>query len=559
MRLLLPEQKVRAYAYYEKSVVFYKKHQQLINQVLLATSALLLFAVTVALSVKFTHAHLSTGDQYDNSYLTLGWHPGAHLTFLAQHTNLMKLPFLWAQATFFPYNVTSLIVMNVILTAGAVLGWSAIMHWLYKRPLLTTAVNMLFVGVLIVAPDFSSNLIEASIRNIEYPIAFIYLVIVYKMLGRFSWKKWVAAGAILGLLVASDLFFMYTVPVAVSAALAVLWFRKNIAAKQFWTGTSTSAIGATAGLALLKFLGIIGMLNLVSIPRYFLPYNLLWEQVQNAINQTFGIFGGDFFGYSIKPRGLAHVVLAIVLSTGCVFAYRAVTRTSNQSAAAKTPDAQVFIPIALSLLAATTLVVYVLSGFATATAENIRYITLLPFVIIFFVAYGLRKHEYVLLGVATLVLLAGVVCTFALNQRIKYDKFQSDTWLALDHKIIDNLRKNHITKAYGTLGYASTTWFNSGRSITVGNIRPCNIKNPVLATSVWYENKNPKQPTALIVDRLPAAVWEWETWAYCSDQKIESIYGSPVKRELIGYQQGKPLEVWYFNYDIASRLVDYRP
>jgi len=556
----LLEQKTQSY--YKLSSAFYKKHQQRIGQLLLIGSSALLFVVVVALCVKFTHAHLSTGDQYDNSYLTLGWHPGARLTFLAQHTNLMKLPFLWAQATLFPYNITSLIVMNVLLTAGAVLGWTVIIHKLYKRQLVTTAVNLLFVGVLVAAPDFSGNLIEASIRNIEYPITFGYLALVWKLLGHFSWKNWLGASAILGILVASDLFFVYTVPVAVCSGLAILWFRGQANTKQFWVGATTSAAGAVGGLALLKFLSIIGVLGLVSIPRYFLPYNLLWGQVQNAINQTFGVFGADFFGYLVKLQGLARGGLAIILIMGCVFMYRTIASApaANQNQKSrKQSGLNAFIPVALGLLFFVTLVVYVLSGFATATAENIRYITVLPFIVIFFTAYGLRRHEYLLLGIGACALLIGIVCAPSLNQRIAYDKSQSDTWLALDHKIIGNLQKNHVTKAYGTLGYSSTTWFNSGRSIEVGNLRPCNVKNPVLATSVWYENKKPTRPTALIVDRLPAAVWEWETWANCSDQKIESIYGIPIKRELIGYQQGKPLEVWYFNYDIASRLTDYRP
>ena len=528
----------------------YDAHEEVINRAILIGSGILLLAIVIVLSIKFTLAHLSTGDQYDNSYMTLGWHPGAHLTFLTQHTNLMKLPFLWAQATFLPYNKTSLIAMNVLLTGGAVFGWSFVIHKIYKRPLMTASVNLLLAGVLLAAPDFSGNLIESSIRNIEYPIAFAYLYIVWRVLKDFSWKKWVLAGSVLSILVASDLFFLYTIPVACVVVLSLQWIRKHITTKVFWIGVASSASGAVGGLIILKILSLLGVLNLVSVSRYFLPYDLLWGQVQNAIHQAFVVFGADFFGLYIKPQGIARALLGAILIASCFTAYKAMRQNTTE------PQSSSFISMTLGVLFAITILVYILSGFATSGQGNIRYITSLPFIAVFFVAYGLRKHEFLLLGVALVVVCAGIVCTPALKRRIAYDKWLSDTWITLDYKIVDSLNKNHVNLAYGTLGYSSTTWFNSNRTITVGNIRPCNIKNPLLATSVWYENKQPTKPSALIVDRLPAPEWEWETWANCSDQKIEQIYGKPTKRELIGYQQGKPLEVWYFNYDISSRMVD---
>ena len=538
---------------YRQAGTYLCAHKKLAVDVLFIGSLLTLAGATIYISFLFTLAHLSTGDQYDNTYLTLQWHPGVTLTFLAQHTNLVKLPFLWLQATLIPYNTASLAAGNIALVGTTTLGSVFLVHKLYGRRLVTAAAAILVAALLLASPDFSSNLVESSIRNIEYLIAFIYIYLLRRLLAMYSWKIWVAAMAILALLVASDLFFLYVLPLSIIIAVLVLFRQKTLSRRQAVVLATNACAGGMAGLILLKLLSLLHVLHLVSVVRYFLPYSLLGGQIGNAIQQAFVIMGGEFFGQTLDRQGAARLILTLPLVIACAAVYIILAQPVKEQRRRERAKQQ-FLPAVFAVMFLATFGVYVLSGFATATQENIRYITIVPFLAVLLVVHMLRQRQYLLIALALLVFGAAIICLPAAQGRAAYDKSFSNAWIALDQKIITAMSARHVSVGYGTLGYSATTWFLSHRAINVYNIRPCNSKNPVLSSSIWYVPKG-DIPTALVIDRSVAAAWEWETWANCSDDHLVQIYGQPEERITVGYQQGQPIEVWFFNYDIAKRLV----
>jgi hypothetical protein len=519
---------------------------------LLAASYLLLIVAAVYVSVDSSLSHMSTGDQYDSAYPVQSWHPGAYLTFFARHTNLMKLPILWAQARLFPYDIHNYVITNIV--AATFVLWSFFVSKLVKGPMILGAVNFALAGILLASFDFSKNLVEPTIRNIEYPIALGYLLLIRSYMKRPRRSTWIYSAGILAMLVASDYFFLYSVPVAVVGAVTMI-FRRGYITKTLATRLlANSVVGAIGGLAILKLLEEVGFLHLLHNSQIIIPYSGFWGQIQNCLVQILRIFGGNFFGLPVGGEAGGRILLSIVAVSSMVVAFRLLLQGTDRLNNSREKQ-RAFVIYSMAFLFFVTLAAYVFSGFATSYGENIRYISILPFVGVLLIAVQFEHYEKTLLLGAVVVLAVGIYLTPITNRAFSYERQQSTAWVNLDKGIVSYLENQHVSVGYGTLGYASTTWFFSHEKINIYNIQPCNIKNPVLSDSYWY-NKPGSKRSALIVDRSVAAVWTDESWVKCSESKLSDIYGKPLAEKTIGMQRGLPIEVYIYNYDIGARLKD---
>ena len=523
-------------------------------------SWVILAAVSIYVAVLMSLSHTSVGDQTNISYMLAHWKFDGDLTFMAQHTNLMKLPLLWLHVNLLPYNLASYVSLNVVMVAATMIGWSWLVYRLIPRKSVAIALNMLLAGVLLGSTQLAHDLTMATIRNIEYPLVLLYVMELRKVLTQgISQKRWWIIPIIPALLIASDYFFLFTVVPAVILSIGWLFYQKRVSQRDAMFVSANVLVGALGGVILPKVLQVLDILSLIQSPRPFVSYDNFWSSVQNTLFQILKTFGGDFFGMFIRINSIARILLAGFAILAFCAMYKLWQEIAKRPASAvkkKAVQSQDFVTICLMIILIFTLGAYILSGFATQTGENNRYIAFLPFILATFVVVVMQKRHMLLLASLSVIVLGAGVLTSPENYRsYVFQKNQSHQFVELDDKIISYMKKHEVRTGYGSLGYSSTTWFLSNTTLDIYNIQPCNIKNPVLSTSRWYSKPNAGK-TVLIVDRLPDESASAETWYGCSDQKIEQIYGKPIDRKVIATHQDKPVEIWLFNYDIGTRLVD---
>lgn len=535
---------------------FISQHMKIIFYV----SWVLLAIVSIYASVLMSLSHTSVGDQTNISYMLAHWKFDGELTFMAQHTNLMKLPLLWLHVNLLPYSLASYVGLNVVMVTATMLGWSWLVYKLVPRKSVIVALNVLLAGILLGSTQLAHDLTMATIRNIEYPLVLLYIMELRKVLLQgISKKRWWIIAVIPALLISSDYFFLFTVVPAAVLSIAWLLYRNRISQRDAASIGVNVAIGALGGVILPKALQMLDVLSLIQSPRPFVAYDNFWSSVQNTIFQIFKTFGGDFFGMFIRINSIARIALAgfAILTFYVMYKlWQEIVARPQSTLKKKVVQSQDFVTIALMVILVLTLGAYILSGFATETGENNRYIAFLPFILATFVVVFMQKRHMLFLAALSVIVLGAGVLTSPENYRsYVFQKNQSHEFVALDNKVISYMKQHNVKVGYGTLGYSSTTWFLSDTKVDIYNIQPCNIKNPVLSTSRWYTNSDAHK-TVLIVDRLPDESSSAETWYGCNEQKIEQIYGKPVDRKVLDIHQDKPVEIWLFNYDIGTRLVD---
>lgn len=524
----------------------------LTQNAILVVSWLALIGAAAYLSFVSSRSNTSVGDQYDSAYPIASWRPGTYVTFFAQHTNLIKVPYLWIQAKLFVFGTRSYEAMNVFLVVVTVIGWSLIVSRLVKITAARAAANFALAGILLGSFEFSTNLVMPTIRNIEYPILLAYIMLLQSFVRLPRRRKWLWAWLILALLAASDYFIVFVVTATVVIAAALLFWRKFISKRIALYVAANAVAGTIGGLVILKIGEVLGVLHLLQNPSVVVPYSEFWGQVQNAIEHTLQIFGGDFFGLPTHLMAATRLILAGVAVASAIAAYL-VLRYRVTVHHLKQDNTLTYYCVALLFIL--VLAAYVLSGYAVAGGGNIRYITALPFLGILLLTVLFQHSSRLLLLVSLLVFAAGLHALPLTKNAYAYERSQAASWVDIDHNIISYLNQQHVSVGYGTLGYASTTWFFSKQKVNVYNIKPCNIKNPVLSTSAWYTNHGVNK-SALIVDRSIGAVWADESWAPCSQQSLQSIYGKPVSQKYVGMRANEPIEVLVYNYDIGSRLTN---
>lgn len=522
------------------------------QQIVLVISWVALIGAAAYLSVKSSNSNMSTGDQYDSAYPVVGWRPGYYVTFFAQHTNLLKIPYLWVQAKLFVFGSPSYVAMNVFLVVLTVVAWSCIVSRLVKQNAARSAANFALAGLLLGSFEFSTNLVMPTIRNIEYPLLLLYILTLQSYIRMPRRAKWLWAWIILALLAASDYYFLFVVPAAILASTALLYWRKFVTKRVAIEIGANVVIAAASGLAILKVGEVLGIIHLLQNPSAVVPYSEFWGQVQNSIQQTLQMFGGDFFGLPTRLIAATRLILAgvavlSVVEAYLVLRYRATLTHLKQEGA--------FIYYCVALLFFMVIAAYILSGYAISGDGNIRYITALPFLGVLLLIVLFQHSSRLLLLASIVVFAAGIHALPLTNNAYAYRSQLSTSWITIDNNIITDLNQHNVTVGYGTLGYASTTWFFSKQKINIYNIRPCNIKNPVLSTSAWYADHHVSK-SALIVDRSVGAVWTDESWVPCTQQVLQSIYGKPTSTQEVGKIANEPIEIMLYNYDIGTRLTN---
>lgn len=517
----------------------------------LVFSFTLLICSCIYVATAASLAQLSTADQFNSTYATSGVPDGA-VVLLKQHTNLIKLPVLAVQGKL-PYNMASFVGLNILFVTATCVGWMIFIYKITRSKGCLVLGNLLLCGLLVGSIDLSIGLTMTTQRNIEYPLVFGYLLIISNKLITFSRVWWLFGVLILGALISSDYFFLYTVPVAVGLCITLLYLYKKVSLKQFLIVFSNVICGVVFSYVLLRAFVKLHLISLLDMRGHhvFVSYDEFWLQVQIMLHQALKLFGGDFFG---KPATIG--ALFILPFTG-FFLLSIILLRKNLKFFSEHLKFGLIQPY-MGVFALIVCLMYILSGQATFGDANIRYLTVLPFIGVFITsiyASSGKKGLKIFSLIAVLILFSGILKIH--RNQILYDskRIETNEFIELDKRIINNLVMNDVDTAFGTIGYSATTWFVSHKTIDAYNILPCNKTRSALTNAAWFRKDVLEKRTALIIDRGYPSYAEGESWHDCSGDTLEKIYGKPASISRVGEHLGKPVEVWVFDYDIRTNMV----
>ncbi len=486
-------------------------------------------------------SQLSVGDQYNLTYMVKDWHLGDTLNMLSQRTNLLKLPLLWLQGQL-PYGIVSHNVINLALVITSLVGWSFMSYRLLKRKAAFIASNLIFSGLMLSSVNFAISVTMPAIRNIEYLLVFEFILLLARLLQEINWFKWTLAFLIIGLLVASDYLYLYTLSVAAVVGILYNYYLNKLPKRRTILLIGCIGGGSLSGLVLIQLLNLTGVFNLIGVPRTFISYTDFWPQTQNSLQHILVLFGGDFFGKPTTASSIAYII-------GAAFAGLAIFSIFKMRYKG-------YVYITTSIFALLVLLAYLLSSQAVSSFANIRYISVIPFVGTLAVLANIRKNS-ILLYISCVVFIAGIAMIPTNRADYRSRKQLSNNFVSLDNKVIEYMTSNHIHVGLGTYAYSAPTWFYTHKKVDVFTIKPCNGRDLPLSNSRWYKPSENNLYTALIIDRAYSASDTWETWAGCSNQVLERIYGNPALKKVVGVRDGSDVEVWIYHYDIRSKLITF--
>lgn len=514
-------------------------------------SYLALCVTAIYTSALASLSQLSTADQFNSTYIASQWAPGSRLVLGAQHTNLLKLPILWLQGKL-PLSMVSYISLNSIFVVASFMFWTFLIYKLTRSKTYTIIANLLFCGLLLGSTELSISLTMTTQRNIEYTLAFAYLLIITHKLKAFNWSWWILSGLILGALISSDFFFLYTLPATAVSGAVFLYLKKRMDLGQVLNIMTNVLFGAIGGVSLLKLLSKLHVLTLFYEHSSVITYQEFWGQIEKIIFQVLRLFGGNIFG---KPLNVTTLLALPALLYFVGFIYVVCTGT-RRPAIYKNGSVFTYLVIFVVL----TCLSYIMSGRATFGSDNIRHLTIIPFIsvstiVLFGLHAGKRSLNFMMI-LSVFVLMIGLFRIPSNYKTYQLQRNESQIFVDLDKNIITNLEYNDVDTAFGSIGYSATTWFFSHKSINVYNIVPCNKTEALLSLDHWYKPTGEKF-TALIVDRGYPSYAKGEAWSECSDKLLVDTYGEPLKKTVVGRHDGEPVEVWIFNHDIRSNM-DHR-
>src|ERR1700712_229026 len=138
---------------------------------------LALAALYAGLHANLVYANVQDATIYP--YLFKGLHP--HDVILpGSHPNILKFPLFWLQSVL-PYDFLTFSIVNVGLLLATVFGWCLLLAYVFGKRRLAL-IFLIMTAVVLGASTLVWNLLETTIRNIEYPIGLAFMLMVSRLL-----------------------------------------------------------------------------------------------------------------------------------------------------------------------------------------------------------------------------------------------------------------------------------------------------------------------------------------------------------------------------------------
>jgi hypothetical protein len=488
------------------------------------------------------------------------------------HANILKYPLYILQALL-PYNPTTLAIVNFGLMFAMVIPLVLLFTYVLGKKLFPL-ICILFATLIFSSVSFNLNVMETTIRNIEYPIGIAFILALSLIVKRGFNKRTVIIAALSSILmavsIAGDTLLLYVFCGAPLLTLLIIWLKnKTLSRTMLLVG---AAVLATALLSILirKAIAFIGIANYYLSSQFetrIAPYELLGPGFTKATEQLLGLFGADIFGLSVSASFsifFINFALFIIGIIGVVLMIRASLK-KKPLAIENTKFDYSFFNLSLAFSAIIVFIAYIFAGqvlYIGADGEILnanqeRYITLIPIVLVFAIVF-IIKHYYNSLLIKS-VLATGLIVAMALSTGAVLDRYDpyvkgADARNANATAIGEVARSKNIDLLVTSDNMGSVIQFWSSNAATYAPLMECDQWFPYNTRMSWrgIDDNRDINRTALVVDRGGI---DGPIWNTCSDSYLEELFGSPNEKSFIDDKfSTTPIEIWVYDQDIRSKI-----
>jgi hypothetical protein len=494
------------------------------------------------------------------------------LVALANHANFLKFPLYFFQSLI-PYNIYTASIVNIGLFIVTIGSWAMLLVYVFGKRYLT-AIFLTTSAVILGAILLDYELLGPAIRNVEYPIAFAFIVSVAKFASTKSLSKaWrgilIGSTLIYAVSVAGDSLLLYALTVPLVISLLFFTYRSSKGTQK--RRRLMLALAITIGSTLLSyvirwFVQVTGITLLYKDPTnklYSLPFDHLFPSISLSIEQLLGLFGANIFGQPIGP-GLAlpfvNFSLLIAGLIGLVLIVRnAYINPQNKKYFRASNQALILTTLVLAFCTTTFAYIFldlVVSVDATGkfvTAGQDRYLTLLPLIVLtglayLFTQYPKKIYNKIVYGAIIIGMSLSFVSLHHARESAYTSYGVSMRWTL--NQLSSILKQNKVDLLVAGYWYAAPVSFYSQGTKFV-SITNCNQPAPDFnIRKSFYKPDNSVHTSALIIDKQGMDGRFWN----CSDGQLTAIYGSPIKKVVVGGPDGTSLDVLIYNYDVRNKI-----
>jgi hypothetical protein len=480
------------------------------------------------------------------------------------HATLIIIPLVYIQGHL-PYHYTSFTLVNIALVVATMFGWAFLMIKLFGRryeiPILVILSSLIFTSVA-----FSYSLAYTTIRNIEYPLALWFVMIVASVLSgtRYSRKQFILAaiGSILfAIILAGDSLFNYAIVLPLLLVLAWYWVQS-----QAFTINLVKALGLVGGTligaALLKYAlsaaGLITFDYTFATPTGLSDAARLAPSFSVALTETLNLHGAYIFAKEVGYHNIALFINFGLLLAGLA-GFGLIISKANRSFRRQegTIDEANFVAAVMAISFLVTFLVFVTSGFAIAflpdgkivSAENARYISLLPLLTVVSLVWILKNYyakHIAFICVLCVVLVAGIVASRpVISSAYSSGTHKLEISASRDsiNDMLGILQKSEVTQVSADYWYGHVLYFWSNHTINIQGPVSCDTSSMIVDADHPLFSRQ-KHNVAFIIDRGErnySAFWS------CTDEQLATIYGAPDETfEVTGAGSNPPVKIWIY-------------
>ncbi len=551
--------KHRVTSCWDTSVAEYnKRHAQVIFVAVILSTALLL-AASAYVSIQGSKVLDYNSDSFVSTFMAADWRPGGTVNLVTQHTNLIKYPILalqgWIHYSYFTY-----LLVNILLVSTATLGWSYLVWLIFNRSFRAFAAsNFMLTGLLLGSTALVISSVSTTTRNIEYPLALLYLIVLQNLIKTGDKTRWIVGAVLIALLVSSDFIFLYSLVPASIFVLVWFWWNDRLSTRQLLTSASNVILGTAAGLFLLKVLDYLHVLSLTG--RHagsLILFMNLPHDIYNTFGQILQLSGGFFLGSPIKISFSGQILNFLFVLISIVAAY-SILRRFNREHPSLNSTLLNFLPVTLTFWAITLCAFYILLGQAgDGAGDNSRYLSIIPFIAVILQIAQAKywRHKSSLVIITALVLVGGLM-----NSYHGYYSYQNsinyDPRVGIDKAIIAYSRSHDIQLVLGSYDYGPALRFYSHNNPQSYAILVCNNTFYFFSYNKWYLPQPSVKRSALVIDKYYSDAGRTDPYHStnsCADSNAEKNYGTPANVVEVANHNGQPVYLMIYDYDIRARL-----
>jgi hypothetical protein len=512
--------------------LFKRFDNQVFRNILVAFSLTLLLAASIFACANITKIQSVTSDQFIGTFIYTDSGKGAPMV-ASDHTNVLKAPVLWLEGKL-PYNITTLIVFNTAFVYISFIVWLCLLSRLLGTKVIPVGA-LAFAAIIINSTSFAVNIAENTIRHIEYPIALAFIFGLSKLqhLARGYLLFSTSLSLLLALLILNDRFFLFTLVPAGFFCGLIFVAEKKLNSRAALCIAYVLLAGTIIGILLPKIITASGLASMN--PGYnnqiknFVSFESIPSAIFLALGQTIDLFGGLFFGQTIR---LANIGL-VLCSALFLFAVLGIF------ASKKSKDLR-----------------------DLTNSINARYLTFLVYIGVAFIAFlshliYMKSRLGYLFICTTLVGLAiiGIPRThrsYALSESDSSNN-RMQPILDISHELVGEGVHNIVT----TGGYQAVRYWSHNQIFSVAEVYG-DCKTPIIWANngSWLESSRAAR-SAFLVD----VAGPYPTSSLCTRKAAESVYGRAQKTIKLdaslynAHDDSRPAYLLIYDYDIRSRLA----